>query len=287
MSAAIVKAEPIKIITSNLVGLSRKQLEDVDNETLCAAVVAGFKFFHDAVKASMPILIELRQRFLDKEKDETIGGFSSWKTFCPSPDGLNHSCSYVRQLIRNNGAVNPAAKHDGSKNNKRLKISNKQLADSGSEAVAAAEVKRKVAEAFEQGRIAERKFHRTAIAPTPTVPVDAATRLGIADELVKIILSIVGDNGLVSQEDGKIFRNYALRYESVGRPLRKPEPPQPKKTPKEQQAQQAKAAAQLKEDEAPKPTESHVTPTVATSQRQAEQTPLLPAAAESAGAMAQ
>ncbi len=58
----------------------------------------------------LPLLVQVRQDFLDKDAGELINGCSTWGEYCSNV--LHYSESHVRRLIAGN---NPAtAKHDGS-----------------------------------------------------------------------------------------------------------------------------------------------------------------------------
>lgn len=62
----------------------------------------------------IPLLVQVRQDFLDKDRDETICGVKTFTEYCRGT--LRYSASHIRNLI---AGQNPAtSKHDGSANRK-------------------------------------------------------------------------------------------------------------------------------------------------------------------------
>ena len=104
MSATLTVIEPQKICGSHK-----------DREERSQRLASLF------IREMVPLLVQVRQDFLDKRPDETICGVRTFTDYCTNI--LQYSEGYIRQLIR---GQNPASsKHDGSANRKPKADNNK------------------------------------------------------------------------------------------------------------------------------------------------------------------
>ncbi|MGA2431480.1 MAG: hypothetical protein ABSH13_23495 [Candidatus Acidiferrum sp.] len=164
MTTAIVKAEPLRI----------QHLDHRDERA--ARLRDNFK---DFMVQSFALLGQVRQDFLDKGKDETILGCSTWRAYCQNV--LGYSESHVRNMLAKFGN-NPASKFAPKKPHKK---SIRQIADEGAERQAAIEVQQARDRGFEEGRAAEKKAQAIlAATKTPVVHPNVADQTSsLADKL--------------------------------------------------------------------------------------------------------
>ena len=66
------------------------------------------------ISEHIDLLVQVRQDFIDKDKNEAIMGRKTWTEYCASV--LHYSESHIRNLIA--GRVTDAAKHNGTQNRK-------------------------------------------------------------------------------------------------------------------------------------------------------------------------
>jgi hypothetical protein len=105
VSAALTTVEPLKISGSHA---SREE--------------RGQKLANLFIGEMVPLLVQVRQDFLDKGRDETICGVNTFTEYCTSI--LRYSESHIRRLIK---GQNPASeKHDGSANREAIVVESKE-----------------------------------------------------------------------------------------------------------------------------------------------------------------
>jgi hypothetical protein len=130
MSTAIMTAEPLIFQRLDLRDERAAQLRDK---------------FKDFMVQSFALLGQVRQDFLDKGKDETILGCSTWRAYCQNV--LGYSESHVRNMLAKSGN-NPASKFAPKKPHRK---SNRQIVNEGAERQAAIEVQQARDLGFEDG----------------------------------------------------------------------------------------------------------------------------------------